>query len=51
MSEAFSFFPDGYETEVLKTLTVWSQFDERELGFRPEPRARSPREHALIRQE
>jgi uncharacterized damage-inducible protein DinB len=47
MSEPFSFFSDGYETEVLKTLTVWSQFGERELGYRPERRARSPREHMV----
>jgi len=47
MSEPFSFFLDGYETETLKTLTVWSQFDERDLGFRPEARARSPREHMV----
>jgi uncharacterized damage-inducible protein DinB len=47
MSEAFSFFSDGYETEVLKTLSVWAQFDEHELAFRPEPRARTPREHMV----
>ena len=47
MSDPFSFFSDGYETEVLKTLTVWSQFAEGELSFRPEPRARSPREHMV----
>jgi len=47
MSESFSFFCDGYETEVLKTLTAWSQFEERDLGFRPEPRARSPLEHMV----
>jgi uncharacterized damage-inducible protein DinB len=47
MSEPFSFFSDGYETEVLKTLTVWSQFGDGELGFRPEPRARSPLEHLV----
>ena len=47
MSTPFSFFIDGYETEVLKTLSVWSQFEERDLAFRPEPRARSPREHMV----
>ena len=43
----FSFFAEGYETEVLKTLSVWAQFDERDLAFRPEPRARSPLEHMV----
>ena len=47
MSDAFAFFAESYETEVLKTLTVWSAFDEHELAFRPEPRARSPREHMV----
>jgi uncharacterized damage-inducible protein DinB len=43
----FDFFPQSYETEALKTLGVWSQFREEELGFRPEPRARSPREQMV----
>jgi len=47
MSEPFSFFHESYETEALKTLGVWSQFGDGELGFRPEPRARSPREHMV----
>lgn len=47
MSEPFSFFHESYATETLKTLSVWSQFGEAELGFRPEPRARSPREHMV----
>ena len=47
MADAFSFLTDGYETEVLKTLSVWAQFDEPELSFRPEPRARTPREHMV----
>src|SRR5688572_13718456 len=47
MSAAFSFLVDTYETESLKTLSVWAQFDEGELGFRPEPRARTPREHMV----
>lgn len=47
MSSPFDFFADGYETEILKTLSVWSQFDEPELAFRPEPRARTPREHMV----
>ena len=43
----FSFFADTYETERLKTLTVWSQFEDQDLGFRPEPRARTPLEHMV----
>lgn len=41
---SFRFLVDTYATERLKTLTVWSQFGERDLEFRPEPRARSVRE-------
>lgn len=43
----FDFLLDTYDTERLKTLTVWSQFDECDLDFRPEPRARTPREHMV----
>ena len=45
MGHAFAFFADTYETERLKTLTVWSQFADADLSFRPEPRARTPLEH------
>jgi uncharacterized damage-inducible protein DinB len=47
MSSPFAFLVDTYETELLKTLSVWSQFGESELAFRPEPRARTPREHMV----
>jgi uncharacterized damage-inducible protein DinB len=47
MNAPFAFFTESYETEVLKTLGVWSQFGDDELGFRPEPRARTPREHMV----
>ena len=47
MPHAFSFFADTYETERLKTLTVWSQLRDGDLGFRPEPRARTPLEHLV----
>lgn len=47
MNHAFSFFADTYETERLKTLSVWSQFEEADLAFRPEPRARTPLEHMV----
>ena len=43
----FDFLADTYETERLKTLTVWAQFGDADLGFRPEPRARTPLEHMV----
>ena len=43
----FQFLPDTYETERLKTLSVWSQFRDDDLELRPEPRARTPREHMV----
>jgi uncharacterized damage-inducible protein DinB len=42
---ALSAFAEAYDTERLKTLTVWSQFADADLGFRPEPRIRTPLEH------
>ena len=44
---AFSFFADTYDTERLKILSVWSQIPDQQMGFRPEPRARSPLEHMV----
>lgn len=44
---SFAFLADTYETERLKTLTVWSQFRDADLEFRPEPRARSVREQMV----
>ena len=43
----FDFLVDTYRTERLKTLSVWSQVLEAQMGFRPEPRARSPLEHMV----
>lgn len=43
-NSAFAFLADTYDTERLKTLTVWSQFADSDLAFRPEPRARSVHE-------
>jgi uncharacterized damage-inducible protein DinB len=43
----YQFLVDSYETERLKTLGVWSQFVDRDLAFRPEPRARTPLEHMV----
>ena len=43
----FDFLPETYATERLKTLSVWSQFRDDDLSLRPEPRARTPREHMV----
>lgn len=43
----FDFLIDTYETERLKTLSVWSQLRDDDLGLRPEPRARTPLEHMV----
>jgi uncharacterized damage-inducible protein DinB len=47
MNETFAFFLETYRTETLKTLSVWSQLADGDLQFRPEPRARTPREHMV----
>lgn len=43
----FDFLIDTYETERVKTLSVWSQFGDDDLALRPEPRARTPLEHMV----
>lgn len=43
----YDFLGETYDTERLKTLSVWSQFTETDLGFHPEPRARTPLEHMV----
>ncbi len=43
----YDFLVETYDTERLKTLSVWSQFTEADLDFRPEPRARTPLEHLV----
>ena len=43
----FDFLVETYNTERLKTLSVWSQIPDDRMSFRPEPRARSPREHMV----
>lgn len=40
-----SFLLDAYDTERIKTLSVWSCFADDDLRFRPAPLARSPLEH------
>jgi uncharacterized damage-inducible protein DinB len=46
-AHGFTFFADTYETERLKTLSVWSLFADDDLEFRPEARARTPLEHMV----
>ena len=43
----YEFLLETYRTERLKTLSVWSQFADADLQFRPEPRARTPLEHMV----
>lgn len=43
----FDFLVETYRTERLKTLGVWSQIPDARMGFRPEPRARTPLEHMV----
>jgi uncharacterized damage-inducible protein DinB len=43
----YDFLVETYRTERIKTLSVWSQFADGELSFRPEPRARTAREHMV----
>jgi uncharacterized damage-inducible protein DinB len=43
----YDFLVETYDTERLKTLSVWSQFLDEDLRFRPEPRARTPHEHMV----
>ena len=47
MSGAFDFLLDTYETERLKTLSVWSSFTDEDLEFRPAARIRTPHEHMV----
>jgi uncharacterized damage-inducible protein DinB len=43
----YDFLLETYDTERLKTLSVWTQFRDEDLRFRPEPRARSPHEQMV----
>jgi uncharacterized damage-inducible protein DinB len=43
----YEFLVESYRTERLKTLSVWSQIPDARMEFRPEPRARTPREHMV----
>lgn len=43
----YDFLIDTYRTERIKTLSVWSQFADDDMEYRPEPRARTPHEHMV----
>jgi uncharacterized damage-inducible protein DinB len=43
----YDFLLDTYETEGMKTLSVWSQFTDADLPTRPDLKARSPHEHMV----
>ena len=43
----FDFLLDTYETERIKTLSIWSQFADGDMKFRPAPRVRSPHEQMV----
>jgi len=43
----FDFLLDTYETERLKTLSIWSVFTDADLEFCPAPRARTPHEQMV----
>lgn len=43
----YGFLVETYATERLKTLSVWTHFTDADLGFRPEPRARTPLEQMV----
>lgn len=43
----YDFLLETYDTERLKTLSVWSQFEDGDLAFRPAPLARTPREQMV----
>jgi uncharacterized damage-inducible protein DinB len=47
MSTQYDFLLDTYDTERIKTLSVWSQFGDGDLEFRPAPLARTPHEQMV----
>lgn len=40
-SNAYAFLLDTYETEILKTLGIWSAFADDTMEFRPAPKSRT----------
>jgi uncharacterized damage-inducible protein DinB len=47
MTTRYGFLIETYRTERLKTLGVWAQIPDERMGFRSEPRARTPLEHMV----
>jgi len=43
----YDFLIDTYETERIKTLSVWSQFADDDMEFRPAPLSRTPHEQMV----
>jgi hypothetical protein len=46
----YDFLVDTYATERVKVVSVWSEFRDQDLAFRPrldDPRGRSVREHMV----
>lgn len=43
----YEFLLETYETERLKTLSVWSAFHDADFEFRPAQRIRTPHEHMV----
>jgi uncharacterized damage-inducible protein DinB len=43
----YEFLLETYDTERLKTLSVWSLFGDADMAYRPESRARTPHEHMV----
>lgn len=51
LPDPFGFLLDAYETEILKTLGIWSAFPADAMEYRPHPKSRSVLEqfeHQLI---
>lgn len=40
-ASAYDFLLDTYETEILKTLGIWSAFPDQAADFRPAPKSRT----------
>lgn len=44
---SYDFLLDTYDTERIKTLSIWSQFADAEMEFCPAPRSRTPHEQMV----
>ena len=43
----YEFLIETYRTERIKTLSVWSEFSDENMNYRPDTRARTPHEHMV----